>query len=289
MEGLKKDPLEVSSAALVEVTVPAEAPLFFFAVQYTASGAVGEFKIALLDSPRISLVCRQDEPGYRASFRGAVVSLANSLRDPTLEYADYRFHQIEIVKAGGAPVGVYETTVVEGDGGLEERRVRSLIVNSSAKTVRTKQVLTRQFQRGGVVEDGGYSVGIDGVWNELQLRRGADGRYAIKGTQAGKPIEASFAAPDGLATEATLQRISRDLLAKKIEQRKLQQYDGEEPRAPVELILQRDPARTGALLLRGAGVEVSIEVDPAGRVQKSAASVKGAPLTTETLLLRGSL
>jgi hypothetical protein len=238
----------------------------------------------------VSFVCSQDTAGFRASFRAAVLSLASSLHDPTREIHPRKFHQIEVVKADGMPVGVYETVVQEAEGGLEERRFRTLIVRSGPAAVRTKDALTRLFERSGSVESGGYSVGIDDVWSEALLSREPDGRYAVKGKHAEKTFEKAFAVPDGLATEALLQAALRELLAKKIEKRKFQTFDLEKPEGLLTFSLRRDPAQTGAVLMEGdLEPPIKLQVDPSGRSKSSSVATGSKRVTTETIFASGAL
>jgi hypothetical protein len=156
--------------------------------------------------------------------------------------------------------------------------------------VRTKEADSRQFERGGSVEEGGYSVAINDASNEARLSRGKDGRYKVTGKQGGKPVEATFAAPDGLATEALLQMAARDLLAKKIQTQKFQTFDVERPDGPSTITMRRDPAQAGVILLEGGGTPpVKLEVDASGRTKCSTVSVETRRMTTETLFSSGSL
>jgi hypothetical protein len=290
VEDLKKANLTTMEPALVEVSVASEAPLLIFDVPYTKTIAQGEFKLAMLSSAGVSFACSQDTAGFRGTFRTAVLSLANSLRDPTREVRPRKFHQIEIVKADGAPVGIYETVVQDAEGGLEERRFRTLIVRSGPAAVRTKDAQTRQFERGGSVVDGGYAVRIDDVLSEAQLSREKDGRYAVKGKQAEKPFEKVLAAPDGLSTETLLQAALRALVAKKIDARKFQTFDVEKPDGLLTFSLRRDPARAGTILMEGDVVPaIEIEVDRSGRSKGSTVTTGARRLTTETIFFSGSL
>jgi hypothetical protein len=290
VQRLKEANLTTMEPALVEVSVASEAPLSIFDVPYTKGAAQGEFKLAMLSSAGVSFACSQDTAGFRGSFRAAVLSLANSLRDRTRKLPPRKFHQIEIVKGDGAPVGVYETVVEEADGGLEERRFRTLIVRSGPAAVRAKDAQTRQLERGGSVVDGRYAVRIDDVVSEAQLSREKDGRYAVKGKQAEKPFEKVLAAPDGLATEARLQAALRTLVAKKIDKRKFQTFDIEKPDGLLTFSLRRDPARAGTVLMEGDLVPaIEIEVDPSGRSKGSTVTMGTQRLTTETIFSSGSL
>jgi len=290
MEALKKEDLTVSGVALVDVSVASEAPLLTLDILYGSGGAQGELKVAMLSSAGLSFVCTQDTLGFRATFRTVVQSLGNTVNDPTREIRPRKYHQIAVVKSDGAPVGVYETVVQEAQGGLEERVFRTLIVRSGPATVRTKEAEARQFERDGSVEDGGYAVGVNDVWSDAQLARTKDGRYTIKGKRDGKPFEATLAAPDGIATENLIQRASRDLLAKKIESRRFQMFDVENPDAFLTYTFRRDPSRPSALLMESAvAPPITIEVEPSGQSRSSTVSTGSHRVTTETIFASGSL
>ncbi|TMB31074.1 MAG: hypothetical protein E6J62_14065 [Deltaproteobacteria bacterium] len=290
MEALKKEKITLTEAGLVDVSVVSEAPLLTIDVLYSYGAALGELKVAMLSSSGLSFVCTQDTAGYRSTFRTVVQSLANTVHDPTRDIRPRKYHQIEVVKSDGAPVGVYETVVQEADGGLEERRFRTLIVPSGPGVVRTKEAESRQFERDGSVEDGGYSVGVNDVWSEAQLSRAKDGRYTIKGKHDGKPFENALPAPDGIATENLVQRTSRAVLAKKIESRKFQTFEVEKPDSLLTFTLRRDPSRPSALVMEGAAAPpITLEMDPSSRAKSSSENMGAHRLTTETLFVSGSL
>ena len=203
---------------------------------------------------------------------------------------------LDVAAMGRVPIeldGVAEagyTLSSAGPANLEERRFRTLIVPSGPGVVRTKEAESRQFERDGSVEDGGYSVGVNDVWSEAQLSRAKDGRYTIKGKHDGKPFENALPAPDGIATENLVQRASRAILAKKIESRKFQTFEVEKHDSLLTFTLRRDPSRPSALVMEGAAAPpITLEMDPSGRSKSSSVNMGAHRLTTETLFVSGSL
>jgi hypothetical protein len=293
LEEFKKADLTTMEPSVLEVSVWSEAPLLTFDLLYAKGIAQGEFKLAMLVSDGVSFACSQDTAGFRASFRTAVLSLASTLRDPRREVPPRTFHQIELLKADGALAGFDETVVQEMSGGLLERRYRTLIAQSAPGALRTTDSESRLVVGaggGGSVEQGDFAVVAGNVGSEARLSRGKGGRYVVSGKRGGKPFETSFAAPDGLATAAAVQHAARDLLANKIDARKFQRLDPEKPGSPTTFTLRRDPARAGGLLLESKGAPpVRLEVDPGGRSRKSEMGDRGRRLTSETLLVTGSL
>lgn len=293
MEEFKKANLTTIAPAVLEVSVSAEAPLLAFDLLYTKGIAQGEFKLAMLVSDGVSFACSQDTAGFRASFRKSVLSLANTLRDPTREVPPRTFHQIELLKVDGALAGFDETVVQEMPAGVEERRYRTLILKTAQgalRTVDSESRLVEGGRGGGSVEQGDYAVVAGNVGSEARLSRAKGGRYVVTGKRGGKPFETSFAAPDGLATAAATQQAARDLLAKKIDTRNFQRVDPEKPGSAATFTLRRDPIRAGGLLLESKGAPpVRLELDPGGRTTASEMSNHGRRMTSESLLVTGSL
>lgn len=288
--------LEVVSARPVEVSSERGAVILFAEVLYrqnTEQGPLaGQFKIAVHPRGARSLLCIHDEPGYSTTFRRVVKGLAGSLTggDPD-EAAQARFAEVLLTEVAGLQVGFVERQIWERpDGGRTAVTYESMLLPRSAKDlVGIDQFTREESDRAGLLTavQAGHAVNGE-VDLEVQLDAGAAAKtFEYKGQKAGKAIEGTFRAREGLASELWF---AKRLTARKPAPKLVHDtYSaGADPTAPTRLTYTRDPRSSGRATLTVGPMTVKGELDEHGLMKAFEIPVGSAALGMKRVWSRGA-
>lgn len=202
--------LEVVQVRTVEVSGEAGNVVLFAEISYrqqTEKGALaGLLKIAVHPRPDLSFLCHHDEPGYSASFRRVVKGLAASLSGPAPDLrAQARFAEILVAELDGRPIGYVERGIWAKDGGdrVSATFQALLLPRSPRELTSVDEANGEVLDADGLITAANTMRSVDGAIDlEVELETGAaPGTFRFKGQQKGKPIEGTFQAKEGLASE----------------------------------------------------------------------------------------
>jgi hypothetical protein len=223
-DGDKMSIREVKPYAVVAV---GEDPALFVEASYVVSRpggiAVGQLKLAAIDSPTAPMLCLHDELGYADTFKRVTTELAASIQSahprPVLKYV-----ALWVARIGDAPVGFGR----EVAGVDDERRP---VFESCAAFLLPKPALATELVIRDIVEsdteDGHGGVleirfasgdATEGGAKSVVAKRVGTQEYTYEGTgEGGKKVSGKFKTkgPRGLRSAAERAAIRRDLVSGK--------------------------------------------------------------------------
>jgi hypothetical protein len=289
--------LEVVGAQPVEVSVEDGKVVLFADVLYhqqTEQGTLaGHFKLAVHPHGTHSLLCFHDEPGYSATFRRVVKGLAASLSSEAPDDRDRaRFAEVLVTEVAGRPIGYVERAIWEkAGGGRVAITWEAMVLPRSPKDLMGIDEYTlEESDAAGLITRVQTVHALNGELDlDVRLEPGAAPRtFAYKGQKAGKAIEGTFRAREGLASELWF---ARRLAARGKPALKLVHDTyaaGADPAAPTRLTYARAPKDRERASLTVGPMTVEGALDEHGLMKDLEIPMGPAVMTMKRVWSRGS-
>jgi alpha/beta superfamily hydrolase len=188
--------IALESVALYRITSIQDVPVLFVAARYSTRATPplgGELKIAISPRSQYSVVCLQDEPGYRASFARSVESFLTSMQaeEPPRTPPLMMLWQFQ---AGQRLTGYrWDRMYAEPDGSLSSYSFEVFLAQLASGEVRIRDnVAARAHDRSGMTRASLLAYNGNTRTYEVKLERTQNGKYAFEGEAQGKPVKGSF-------------------------------------------------------------------------------------------------
>lgn len=208
--------LDVIGAGIVGVHPVDGHPLVLFDLIYTAKqdGEVlpGEDKLAIWTHPQRSVLCTQDDVGYRDSFEALVRALAASLRDAKADPLPApTFSSISVMRLGAQPVAyALVRQFANADGTTKEYRVQSMLLPTAQGLKSREQLAAETRSKTGELVAGDASIGReDDLTNvEYATTAGTPLTLSVKVSTGDKTTQHDLPAPLGLRSLSTEEELA---------------------------------------------------------------------------------
>ncbi len=288
--------LQIASVRPVEVSADGGVVVVFAELLYrqdTEKGArAGQLKMAVHPHGAHSLLCFHDEPGYSTTFRRVVKGLAASLRGGGADdAAQARFAEVLLAELGGLQVGYVERQIWEREGGgrVAITREAMLLPRSDKALLGVDEYTREESDASGLLTAVQAAHALDGQLDlDVQLSPGdAPRTFAYEGRRAGKAIEGTFRAREGLASELWF---ARRLAGKRPAARLVHEtYSaGADPAAPTRLRYARDAKAPGRAALTVGPMTVRGELDEFGLMKALEIPLGAGVLAMKRVWSRGA-
>jgi len=190
--------------------------------------------------------CMHDEPGYTATTRRVVASIAQTLKVKLKERRPAPIcRQVIATTIGGRRIGATEVRVSKLPNGMIHR-----FESSSSLFIRTPLEFegiddySAVNSRNGIIENAAYTKanGSGGLEFRIELKRDKGSSYHASGTYHDQKVDARFAAPNLFSSDREAELVRTKLLPTKSGQLALIGYSP-----------GSDPARISHTVIRGLG------------------------------------
>jgi hypothetical protein len=255
-----KEKLDIKALALVQVSAVDGNPLAIYDLVYTTQAAggapqVGEYKVALLTSTNLSMICTEDRPGYREVFARAVKQLAHSLTDTQAKaLPPITFRDLHVARLQGKLVGWSAGWAwAAGSDGLHREDAASTMLFPTAKPgepIARDLARLEWLDKSGLLSDGGYELWRNEVLTDVGLKHEGQA-WVLDGTEGEKPLKGPIATKGELRGGPAAELLAV-LSGAKAEQL-VRTYSPLRPLEATEVVYARDPSRPRGIVVRVAG------------------------------------
>lgn len=191
--------VEFLQLTIDRVSAVREVPVLLLSVLYATKQEkrAGELKVALSPRDQYSVLCFQDEPGYRAAFARSVESMLESLEtDETPRVPQYSSISKTSAKtsAGDLTTGYHWSRIyAEPDGSMIALDFETALVNISGGEMRlANELRAAVHDRKGIAKANFFGAFGKKAHHEIELQRVSSGNYTYAGKLDGKALSGTF-------------------------------------------------------------------------------------------------
>jgi alpha/beta superfamily hydrolase len=240
--------IALESVAAYRITSVQDVPVLFVAARYSTRATpplAGELKIGISPRSQYSVVCLQDEPGYRAAFARSVESFLTSME------ADERPRTPQMMslwqfQAGQRLTGYrWDRMYAEPDGSLSSYSFEVFLAQLASGEVRIRDdVAARVHDRSGISQANLLSYRGNTKAYEVKLERAQNGKYTYKGEVGGKTVTGNFKPEAALAGDYELfsKLLQSQASAQPLTIHQQEYLPGTNPSGPVAVEYALDPS-----------------------------------------------